>query len=301
MRIVVSIFGVFAGVVFIAASAAMNWMFMIAQGKTMLEGEVLGAVSIAIDVVKALMPFFIAAAWVHRQWLRTLIGAGVFGLFFSFSLMSALGFVAANRGAVANSRAAVTSQAEQARKELADTVARLTALGMTKPKGEIEAEIARLEQDRHWQSGQACVSPNPRANRIICAQMFALKGELARAEAARELQARIDVLKQEIESSQDRGSGEDKDPQAGLLAQIAGLEVPQVQRLLSAFMAALVEIGAASTLYLALGSGVPVRCSTARNMGPADMKTHSDQQFANEPQNEERFRLPASGRILLFS
>ena len=116
MRIAATILGATAGFVFIAASAAMNWMFMIAQGKTVLEGQVLGLVSIAIDVVKALMPFFIGAAWAHRQWLRTLLGASVFGLFFSFSLLSALGFVATNRGAVANSRAAQSSQLESARK-----------------------------------------------------------------------------------------------------------------------------------------------------------------------------------------
>ena len=63
MQIVAAILGATAGFVFIAASAAMNWMFMIAQGKTVLEGQVLGLVSIAIDVVKALMPFFIGAAW----------------------------------------------------------------------------------------------------------------------------------------------------------------------------------------------------------------------------------------------
>jgi hypothetical protein len=67
MQIVATILGATAGFVFIAGSAAMNWMFMIAQGKTVLEGQVLGLVSIAIDVVKALMPFFIGAAWAHRH------------------------------------------------------------------------------------------------------------------------------------------------------------------------------------------------------------------------------------------
>ena len=184
MQIVATILGATAGFVFIAASAAMNWMFMIAQGKTVLEGQVLGLVSIAIDVVKALMPFFIGAAWAHRQWLRTLLGASVFGLFFSFSLLSALGFVATNRGAVANSRAALSSQLESARKELGETEARLAALGMTKPEGEIDADIARLEQDRHWQSSKACAGTNPRARRQVCAQIFGLEAELARAQAA---------------------------------------------------------------------------------------------------------------------
>jgi len=38
MQIVATILGATAGFVFIAGSAAMNWMFMIAQGKTVLEG-----------------------------------------------------------------------------------------------------------------------------------------------------------------------------------------------------------------------------------------------------------------------
>ena len=230
MRIVATILGATAGFVFIAASAAMNWMFMIAHGKTVLEGQVLGLVSIAIDVVKALMPFFIGAAWAHRQWLRTLLGACVFGLFFSFSLLSALGFVATNRGAVANSRAALFSQLESARKELGETEARLAALGMTKPEGEIDADIARLEQDRHWQSSKTCAGTNPRATRQVCAQIFGLEAKLARAHATGELRSRIDILKPEIKSFQDCGAWEDKDPQAVLLARFAGLEVSRSRR-----------------------------------------------------------------------
>ena len=46
MQIVASGFVGLAGVVFIAASAAMNWMFMRGQGKTAFEGEILGLVSI---------------------------------------------------------------------------------------------------------------------------------------------------------------------------------------------------------------------------------------------------------------
>jgi hypothetical protein len=300
MRIVATILGATAGFVFIAASAAMNWMFMIAHGKTVLEGQVLGLVSIAIDVVKALMPFFIGAAWAHRQWLRTLLGACVFGLFFSFSLLSALGFVATNRGAVANSRAALFSQLESARKELGETEARLAALGMTKPEGEIDADIARLEQDRHWQSWKTCAGTNPRATRQVCAQIFGLEAELARAHATGELRARIDILKPEIKSFQDRGAWEGKDPQAVLLARFADLEVSQAQQALSVFIAALVEVGAASTLYLTLASGAPVSRLSARDIEAMEIKAEANPRFEGDLQDEERFRLPESGRLLLF-
>ena len=71
---------------------------------------------------------------------------------------------------------------------------------MTKPEGEIDADIARLEQDRHWQSSKSCAGANPRAARQVCAQIFGLEAELARAQATGVLRARIDILKEEIKS-----------------------------------------------------------------------------------------------------
>jgi hypothetical protein len=303
MRIVASLLGVLAGFMVITASGAMNWMFMTAQGKTPVGGQILGIVSIAVDIVKALLPFLIATAWAHRQWLRTLLGTGVFGLFFTFSLLSALGFVAANRGAVASSRAIVISQFQLASNELEDTETRLAALGITRPEAAVKAEIERVKQDRRWRSSQACDSTRPRASRNVCAQMFALDGELARAEAARGLQERVESLKQEIKSFQDRGPGEDKDPQAGFIAHLSGLEILQAQQVLSAFMAIMVEIGAASTLFLALGAGAPARDSRAQartDIEHSKIEMHQRAPLAGEPQGEDRFRLPASGRILLF-
>jgi hypothetical protein len=303
MRIVASLLGVLAGFMFIAPSGAMNWMFMTAQGKTPLEGQILGMVSIAVDAGKTLLPFFIAAAWAHRQWLRTLLGAGAFALFFTFSLLSALGFVATNRDATASSRAVIISLFQLASKEIEDTGTRLAALGITRPEGEIKAEIDRLKQDRHWRSPQVCEDTRPRASRNICAQMFALDGELARAAAAQELRERIETLKQEIKRLQDRGSGEDKDPQAGFIAHLSGLKLLQAQQILNAFMAVLIEIGAASMLYLAMGSDVLVRQSGAQartDIEHSKIEMRQTPPLAGEPQGEERFRLPASGRILLF-
>jgi hypothetical protein len=171
---------------------------------------------------------------------------------------------------------------------------------MTNPEGEIDGDIARLEQDRHWQSSKSCAGANPRAARQVCAQIFGLEAELARAQATGELRARIDILKQEIKSFQDRGAWEDKDPQAVLLARFTGLEVSHAQQALSVFMAALVEIGAASTLYLTLGSGAPVNRLRARDIEATEIKAEANPRFEGDLQDEERFRLPESGRLLLF-
>jgi hypothetical protein len=70
--------------------------------------------------------------------------------------LSALGFVATNRGAVAGSRAAVTARLELTRRELGEAEARLAALGPIRPEGQIAAELAGLKQDRRWHLSEAC-------------------------------------------------------------------------------------------------------------------------------------------------
>ena len=293
MRIVASVLGGLASLVFICASAAMNWLFMRGQGRTPLEGEILGLVSIAVDAVKALLPFFIALAWAQRQWLRAVLSAGVLDLFFAFSLLSALGFVATNRGAVADHRAAVTARFELTRRALGEAEVRLAALGPTRPEGQIEAELAGLKQDRRWHFSQACTMATGPASRDFCAQIFAHEGERAQAQAAEALRERIEVLRDEMTRAQAGGAGEDRDPQAGLIARLSGLDVSEAQQALSALMAVLVEIGAAATLYLAAGPSGPGR----RHPAPEAMASETPRVMTGP--EEERFRLPASGRVLL--
>ena len=45
MRVVLSVLGVLAALVFVGASGVMNWVFWSGQGHTEHEGEILGAVS----------------------------------------------------------------------------------------------------------------------------------------------------------------------------------------------------------------------------------------------------------------
>jgi len=240
-----------------------------------------------------------APAVLHRlglgagQWLRAVLSAGVLDLFFAFSLLSALGFVATNRGAVADHRAAVTARFELTRRALGEAEVRLAALGPTRPEGQIEAELAGLKQDRRWHFSQACTMATGPASRDFCAQIFAHEGERAQAQAAEALRERIEVLRDEMTRAQAGGAGEDRDPQAGLIARLSGLDVSEAQQALSALMAVLVEIGAAATLYLAAGPSGPGR----RHPAPEAMASETPRVMTGP--EEERFRLPASGRVLL--
>lgn len=94
MQKVLSIIGVVAALVMAGVSASMNYVFLASLGKSQVEGQILGAASAAADVLKALLPFFVAWAWRGRRIVAALCGAGLFVLFAGFSLLSAIGLPA---------------------------------------------------------------------------------------------------------------------------------------------------------------------------------------------------------------
>ncbi len=175
---------------------------------------------------------------------------------------------------------------------------RLTALGDTRPDGQIAAEVAGLKQDRRWRASQGCETTTTPASREFCAAIYSLEAERAKAKAAADLRNQIERVRAEMTRARAVGAGEDKDPQAGLLARLSGLDLTEAQQALSVLMAVLVEIGAAATLYLAAGVCAPARRAQP-SIGPAIESPPPCVQL--QPQEEERFRLPDSGRILLFA
>jgi len=92
MMRLLSALGVLAALVFVVASAAMNWTFMKGQGATVEEGHILGAVSVAVSILNALLPLFMAHAWVNGRRAFVAFAAPVFVVFLCFSLLAALGF-----------------------------------------------------------------------------------------------------------------------------------------------------------------------------------------------------------------
>ncbi|NBV88149.1 MAG: hypothetical protein EBR88_01330, partial [Betaproteobacteria bacterium] len=80
--------GVLAALVMLGASAGMNWVFLTSHGETELERQILGGVSVAVDVLKAALPFYLAWAWVGRRWLYVGLGSLVLVVFLVFSLAS---------------------------------------------------------------------------------------------------------------------------------------------------------------------------------------------------------------------
>ena len=242
-----------AALTLIGASGLMNYAFMTSLGKSEAERQILGVVSIAVSAFLALLPTLLLWATRERRMVYVLLGVPVFLAFAAFSLSSAVGFAAKNRGSLSEERALATATLAGVTREITDTGTKLARFGAFKPSSVLAETLHGLEQDRRWQSSKACEAATAEASRSFCKSYFELKGEAARSSEAERLEAHLADLKRESAHLQEQGAGREADNQAAVLARFLGLEAAKVERGLMLFLAVLVEVGAALGLYFATG------------------------------------------------
>lgn len=253
MRHVFSVIGVFAALVMCIVSGAMNYLFLSSLGKTALEGQVLGAASAAADVLKALLPFFIAWSWQARRFVAALAGSLAFAFFAVFSFFSALGFAADNRGALVEGREALAATYKGVQAEQAALEARLASLPVHRPAPIVREDLESHKQNRRWSATKECADATEAESRAYCARYFGLRAELAAGTEAASLSEKIAALKTEASRLRDAGAGQITDPQVSLLSRIVGQPPEPVRLALTIAVALLVEIGASLGLFLASG------------------------------------------------
>ncbi len=264
MRFLVVLVSAGAALTLIAASGLMNFVFMTSLGKSEFEQHILGAVSVAVSAFLALLPTLLVWAWRERRMLYIVLGVPVFLGFAAFSLSSAIGFAAKNRGSISEDRAFATTRLADLRQGIETTEAKLKALGASRPVTVLQESLRGLEQDRRWLSSKECSDATADASRTFCKGYFELKAEAARAAEAAMLGERMAGLKRESRHLEEQGAGREADNQAAVLARLLGLPAVKVERGLMLFLAVLVEIGAALGLYFATGHMRPV---SAANRG----------------------------------
>src|SRR5208337_1365426 len=133
MRFLVVVVSAGAALAFIAASGLMNWVFMTSLGKSAFEQQILGGVSVAVSAFLALLPTLILWAWREGRTFFILLGLPVFIAFGAFSLSSAVGFAAKNRGSISEDRALATAQLSGLHHEIDEAGTSLKALGNPHP------------------------------------------------------------------------------------------------------------------------------------------------------------------------
>jgi len=196
-----------ATLAFIAASGLMNWVFMTSLGKGVVEQQIFGAVSIAVSAFIASFPTLIVWAWRDRRFVFVGLGVPVFLAFVAFSLSSAVGFAAKNRGTQTEDRGLATSRLAEAKQEIGEAESRRKALGAPRPVGVVQEAMRALEQDHKWRWSRECQNATNEAGRSFCKGYFDLKTEAARADELRVLEKKMETLKAEARGFEDRGAG----------------------------------------------------------------------------------------------
>lgn len=253
MRFLLSALGVLAALVLLVVSGSMNFLFMKSLGKNEVEGLVLGGASAAADVLKALLPFWIAWAWQARRMLFVAIGSVVFLFFTAFSLLSALGFAADNRGHVAGTREGVNATYETVLRDLEAAEGKRGALPKHRPAPVIEEALNAIKQDKRWSSSKNCEDATAQASRAFCEGYFSTRAELAASIEDQRLEQQIAALKAESDKLKAQGAGQDRDPQVSIVSRLFKLDENFVRNGLVIFAALLVEVGSGLGLFLATG------------------------------------------------
>ena len=253
MRLVVVVVSAVAALAFIVASGLMNWVFMTSLGKSGFEKQIFGSVSVAVSAFIALLPTLILWAYRDSRFVQVVVGIPVFLAFIAFSLSSAVGFSAKNRGGMAEDRTLATSHLEDARRDIADAETKRKALGGARPAGVVQEALRGMEQDVNWRWSRQCENATTAGERTFCKSYFDTKAEGVRAVELAALESKIVGLKAEARSYEAQGAGRQADSQAAVLASLLGMQTIDVEKGLTLSLALLVELGAAAGLYLATG------------------------------------------------
>ncbi len=251
MRHILGIFGLMAAGVLLFVSAAMNWQFGAGLGTTAMNANILGFASAAADGMKALLPFFIFAAWKQKSWSQALAGGTLWTVCLAFSITSALGFSAMNRKDTANVREAQAVNYADKRIDLKRSRERLGWIPQHRPAATVAAEMRSMEQNRRWRTSAGCTDATASKSISFCQTYHTLSAEAAAGREAAKIEAHIASLKAELASApQGVTANTLADPQSHFLGKLLGQDETLVQMGLIVLMALLVEFGSALGFYV---------------------------------------------------
>lgn len=256
MRHVLGVLGVLAAGVLLAVSAAMNWRFGLSLGRTELDGQIYGAASAAADCLKALIPFFFFAAVRNRVWSQALASAVLWVVITAYSLTSALGHAALNRFDTTGQRAQTAQVYQDLRADLKRSEEKLGWIPRHRPFDAVQSEIDGMTAERGWRYTKGCQRTDGPRTRAFCQRYHELQAELASASGAKALDAKITGLKAKIAGMDGTPALSEADPQAKVLADLAGAVIPaatveHVQMAMTVFIALLLEVGSAFGMWVA--------------------------------------------------
>ena len=253
MNIVLQVAVAVAAFVFVAVSATMNALFLSSLGRTPTEVALLAAVSLASDVVKAVLPVIMLRAVMIRAWTAGFAATVMLVVVVALSLASGTGFAALTRGAAIVSREGQAERLVTQQRDLAEIERRIEALASSRPAAVIEQELNAAALDRRWQSSNACSETSTTSTRLFCTDVLKLRGELATAKEHDKLLEQRQTLRTGIEVLRATGAGIDADPQSSAIADLLGVDRKLPRVALTTSVAVVLELGSVILVLLMFG------------------------------------------------
>lgn len=260
-----------AAVFFIVISASMNALFLSSFGRNAVETGLLAGISVAGDVVKAVLPVVVMRALALRLWGQAALAAVMLAVVVAMSLASGLGFAALTRSAstVVQTGSTATLQARIA--DLSDVEARLVALPAARSRPLVDSEIASAQLDRLWKLSKSCTDITGPASREFCARVIGLRSELATTVLRDDLETERRTLRATIAELRARGAGADADPQTTALADLFGTDKTTPRAVMTSALAVVLEFG--SLVLVLLAAGPALRDPRAPEVEPEPVRT----------------------------
>lgn len=234
-----------------ATSINMNWTYWHGQGADPTQALTFASVSVGVDIFKCCLPLIADRARVERNWLGCGLAIALFVGCMSFSLISAIGYASLSRGLAVGNQEALGLRYRATRDEVARLNTKLVDFGDVRPQPVIEEALATARQDRRWLSSAGCTAATADASLAYCREIGALKVDLAKAEEASRMRARIATLEGELGGLLRTGGHLQADTLASFISKLTGFAPERVQFSITLFFAVLVELVAAFGFYLA--------------------------------------------------
>jgi hypothetical protein len=252
MRYVLGIIVFLASLGAVAVTMMINATYQFGQGGSPSEALMRAAAMAVFDCVKAGLPVGMSWWWARRQWQLLVVGGTTFAFCFVMSLISAVGFYAANHATVSHDREGVTTRYRAAGREVGDIEKRLSEIGKVRSADAVEAALKALRTDKRYFSSKSCADATLPASREFCRDYFTTEGELAGAREAQRLENRRAALRTTMEQLIKAGAEKDADPQATLLGRLLPfLNLQDVKLSVDLLPSLLLEIVAGFGLLLA--------------------------------------------------
>lgn len=267
-----------AAILFIGVSASQNISHGYALGASRSETSalILAAGSLAGALM---MPCAFLAATTSLRSLQ--LGKGLVALAlgvacFTYATTSSLGFVASSRDTAAATRGADADAYAIAKAKAGAATVELETMGVARPAGELQAEIAALKHDRLYDRSKRCTDATAADSRELCVEIERLEAEKARGDRRRELQFVIAAAEKVMGARHGAGIA---DPQASALATYGAalglaLEPGKLSPWLTLLAVVFFELGAAGSLIVV--AALPTVAKAEKNAKPATFDVAAD-------------------------